>query len=85
MEDLDVFLEVQGTGQLLGVDEDPVGVAGGLLPLAEQHRAEAHGQVLTRHLIHLLVRRHQLQMVQQLPECYLRKPWAMSAHTHTLS
>lgn len=60
VQDFDVFFEVQRAGQLLGVDEDSVGVAGRLLTLAEQHRAETHRQVLTRHLVHFLVGRHQL-------------------------
>lgn len=57
VQDFDVFFEVQGAGQLLRVDEDPVAVAGSLLTLAEQHGAEAHRQVLTSHLVHFLVGR----------------------------
>lgn len=53
-----MFFEVQRAGQLLRVDEDSVGVAGRLLTLAEQHRAETHCQVLTRHLVHFLVGRY---------------------------
>lgn len=55
-----MLLEVQRARQLLGVDEDSVGVAGRILTLAEQHGAETHRQVLTRHLVHLLIGRHQL-------------------------
>lgn len=50
-----MFLEVQGAGQLLRVDEDPVAMTAGLLALAEQHGAEAHCQVLTRHLVDVVV------------------------------
>lgn len=68
MKDLDVFLEVQSAGKLLGVDEDPVPVAGRLLSLAEQNRPETHRQVLTGHLIHLVMGRHALQVIQKLPQ-----------------
>lgn len=68
MKDLDVFLEVQSAGQLLGVDEDPVPVAGRLLSLTEQNRPETHRQVLTGHFIHLVMGRHTLQVIQKLPQ-----------------
>jgi len=73
VQDLDVLLEVQCAGQLLRVDEDPVGVARRVLPLAEQHRAEAHRQVLARHLVHVLARRHQLQVVEERLQGHLRR------------
>ncbi len=76
MKDLDVFLEVQSAGQLLGVDEDPVPVAGRLLSLAEQNRPETHRQVLTGHFIHLVMGRHTLQVIQKLPQGRLE-------HKHT--
>lgn len=66
-----MLFEVEGAGQLLGVNEDSVGVARRLLTLAQQHRAETHRQVLTRHLVHFLVGRHQLQVVKKLPQSHL--------------
>ena len=71
MQDFDVFFEVKRAGELLGVDEHSVGVAGRLLALAEQHRAETHRQVLTRHLVHFLAGRYQLKMVKKLLQCHL--------------
>lgn len=65
MKNLDVFLKIQSTCKFFGVGEDAVAVCGSLLPLAEQHRAEAHSQVLAGHLVHFVVRSHQLQMIQQ--------------------
>lgn len=71
MKDLDVLLEVQSAGQLLRVDEDPVPVTRRLLPLAEQNRTETHRQVLTGHLIDLVMGRHALQVIQELPQGHL--------------
>lgn len=64
MQDLNVFFEVQCARQFLGVDENSVGVAGRLLTLTEQHRAETHRQVLTRHLVCFLIGRYQLKVVE---------------------
>lgn len=74
MQHLDVLLEVQRAGQLLRVDEHPVAVARGVLPLAQQHGAETHRQVLARHLVHFLVGCHQLEVVQEPPQRRLKRP-----------
>lgn len=71
VQDFNVLFEVQSAGQLLRVDEDPVGMGGRLLALAEQHRAETHGQVLTRHLVDFLVGCDKLQVVKKLLQCHL--------------
>lgn len=81
----DVFFEVQSARQLLRVDENAVGVAGRLLTLAEQNWAETHGQVLARHLVHVLVGRHTLQVVEKRPQSHLRQTHTNTKKRHVIT
>lgn len=63
MKNFNVFFKIQSAGEFFRIREDSVVVGRSLLPLIEQHWSKAHSQILAGHLIHFVVRSHQLQVI----------------------